>query len=218
MRSKSFSAPCCGGTVAGDTFLLHCYSRNLVAQVFLAKIQPSRWSTQPVSQSEYGAKAAIGNVWDRYYGLSGRLWRTAGSTEAFRLKVVHGRHRMVSCEYILQERIITVSFGRNQERFTWSVFLVLCNRIMTTTLAAGVLTVRILSGHTRASWKSAAHAYHHKLACTAACGNVCDYSCNEQSSTNISHRLLLCMRSGRALLLRLVVVTHHICSRSAFLS
>ncbi|KAL3139172.1 hypothetical protein ABBQ32_005951 [Trebouxia sp. C0010 RCD-2024] len=43
---------------------------------------------------------------------------------------------------IIQERIMTVSFGRNGERFTWSVFLVLCNRIMTTTLAAGILSAQ----------------------------------------------------------------------------
>ncbi|KAL3131113.1 hypothetical protein ABBQ38_000421 [Trebouxia sp. C0009 RCD-2024] len=37
---------------------------------------------------------------------------------------------------------MTVSFGRNAERFTWSVFLVLCNRIVTTTLAAGILSAQ----------------------------------------------------------------------------
>ncbi|KAL3131114.1 hypothetical protein ABBQ38_000421 [Trebouxia sp. C0009 RCD-2024] len=43
---------------------------------------------------------------------------------------------------VIQERIMTVSFGRNAERFTWSVFLVLCNRIVTTTLAAGILSAQ----------------------------------------------------------------------------
>ena len=43
----------------------------------------------------------------------------------------------------LQERIMTVSFGEHKQRFTWSVFLVLCNRLMTSMLAAGVLAVSI---------------------------------------------------------------------------
>lgn len=64
---------------------------------------------------------------------------------------------------------MTVSFGTNKERFTWSVFLVLCNRLMTTTLAAGVLSVRDLSDPTSATLGSAALAKHHKLACTTAC-------------------------------------------------
>lgn len=64
---------------------------------------------------------------------------------------------------------MTVSFGTNQERFTWSVLLVLCNRLMTTTLAAGVLSVRDLPDPTSATPNSAAPANHHKLACDTAC-------------------------------------------------
>lgn len=44
---------------------------------------------------------------------------------------------------------MTVSFGETKERFTWSVFLVLCNRLMTSTLAAGVLAVS--TSHSRSS-------------------------------------------------------------------
>ena len=48
------------------------------------------------------------------------------------------------------------------------------------------------------------------IACAAACGIVCGYSCNVQSSPYVSYRLLLCLHSERALLLRLVVVTEHL--------
>ena len=36
---------------------------------------------------------------------------------------------------------MTVPFGQNDNRFTWSVFLVLCNRLMTCILALGALRV-----------------------------------------------------------------------------
>ncbi len=44
------------------------------------------------------------------------------------------------CFLALQERIMTGSFG-DAGRFRWSVFLVLCNRLMTSSLAIGVLAV-----------------------------------------------------------------------------
>ncbi|DBA71674.1 TPA: hypothetical protein ACH3X2_001127 [Trebouxia sp. C0005] len=45
----------------------------------------------------------------------------------------------------LQERIMTGSFGEDAGRFRWSVFLVLCNRLMTSCLAIGFLAAQNLS-------------------------------------------------------------------------
>lgn len=41
----------------------------------------------------------------------------------------------------MQERIITQPYGADKEFFKYSLFLVLCNRILTVTLAFGLLLV-----------------------------------------------------------------------------
>ncbi len=38
---------------------------------------------------------------------------------------------------------MTGSFGMGADRFRWSVFLVLCNRLMTSSLAIGLLVVSV---------------------------------------------------------------------------
>ena len=47
----------------------------------------------------------------------------------------------VKYQTCLQERIMTGSFGEDAGRFRWSVFLVLCNRLMTSSLAIAFLAV-----------------------------------------------------------------------------
>ena len=44
----------------------------------------------------------------------------------------------------LQERIMTQPFGAGKEYFKYSLFLVLCNRMLTVTLALGLLLARLV--------------------------------------------------------------------------
>lgn len=52
---------------------------------------------------------------------------------------------MLTCRvYFSQEKIMRVPYGENKEYFKYSLFLVFCNRIMTSAVSAGVLLVKYL--------------------------------------------------------------------------
>lgn len=81
------------------------------------------------------------------------------------------------CYSILQERIMTVPFGQNDNRFTWSVFLVLCNRLMTCILALGALRIQKTSLHPQAPLTSYA---------AVSFSNVIATSCQYEALKHIS--------------------------------
>lgn len=43
---------------------------------------------------------------------------------------------------VLQERMMTVGFGQKQELFSWSLFIVFCNRLLTCIISFGLLVIQ----------------------------------------------------------------------------
>ena len=72
---------------------------------------------------------------------------------------------------------MTLSFGREAERFTWSVFLVLCNRLVTSMLAASVLLV-----------SSSPSISQTEESCTCPSPQICSKACQTMSDpAPVSH-------------------------------
>lgn len=97
-----------------------------------------------VLQREWGV--TVGSEASRSRAASGRTAAILTTTPL--LETVHavGCFIAISLSFVvygvLQERMMTVGFGEKEELFSWSLFIVFCNRLLTCVISFGLLVIQ----------------------------------------------------------------------------